>query len=38
MVLSKRALSLGFLSWLIPFAVSFAAFPLKNRTLRSSPR
>jgi hypothetical protein len=26
----KRALLLGLLSWLIPFAVSFAAFPLKK--------
>ena len=29
----KRALGLGFLSWLAPFAISFAAFPVK----RSSP-
>src|SRR6266487_3322313 len=26
----KQALGLGFLSWLLPFAISFAAFPLKN--------
>src|SRR5438067_915257 len=26
----KRALGLGFLSWLLPFAISFAAFPLKG--------
>ncbi len=30
MLLWKRALLLGFLSWLIPFAVGFAAFPLKR--------
>jgi uncharacterized membrane protein YhaH (DUF805 family) len=30
MVLCKRAILLGILSWLIPFAVSFAAFPLKK--------
>jgi len=30
MILWKRALALGFLSWLIPFAVSFAVFPLKK--------
>lgn len=29
MILWKRAVSLGFLSWLIPFAVSFLVFPLK---------
>ncbi|HUI53818.1 MAG TPA: hypothetical protein VLY04_02530 [Bryobacteraceae bacterium] len=26
----KRALALGFLSWLLPFAFSFAVFPLKR--------
>jgi hypothetical protein len=26
----KRALALGFLSWLLPFAAGFAAFPLKR--------
>ena len=26
----KRALGLGFLSWLLPFAISFAVFPLKG--------
>ena len=26
----KRAVGLGFLSWLVPFAVSFAVFPLKK--------
>jgi len=26
----KRALALGFLSWLIPFLISFLAFPLKK--------
>jgi len=26
----KRALALGFLSWLLPFAFSFAIFPLKR--------
>ena len=26
----KKALGLGFLSWLLPFAVSFAVFPLKH--------
>jgi hypothetical protein len=26
----KRALALGLLSWLIPFAISFAIFPLKR--------
>jgi phosphate/sulfate permease len=30
MILWKRAMLLGILSWLIPFAVSFAAFPLKK--------
>ena len=30
MILWKRAAVLGFLSWLIPFAVSFLAFPLKK--------
>jgi len=30
MLLWKRALLLGLLSWLIPFLVSFAAFPLKK--------
>jgi hypothetical protein len=26
----KQALGLGFLSWLLPFAISFAVFPLKR--------
>lgn len=26
----KRALGLGFLSWLLPFSISFAVFPLKR--------
>ena len=26
----KRALALGFLSWLLPFLLSFLAFPLKK--------
>jgi hypothetical protein len=26
----KRALALGFLSWLLPFLISFLAFPLKK--------
>jgi hypothetical protein len=26
----KQALGLGFLSWLLPFAISFVAFPLKK--------
>ncbi len=26
----KRAIGLGFLSWLLPFAISFAVFPLKG--------
>ncbi len=30
MILWKRALLLGFLSWLIPFAVSFFVFPMKK--------
>jgi hypothetical protein len=30
MILWKRAALLGFLSWLIPFAVSFILFPLKR--------
>jgi hypothetical protein len=30
MALWKRAVLLGLLSWLIPFAISFAAFPLKK--------
>jgi hypothetical protein len=30
MVLWKHAVLLGLLSWLIPFAVSFVAFPLKK--------
>lgn len=30
MILWKRAAFLGFLSWLLPFAVSFIAFPLKK--------
>jgi hypothetical protein len=30
MVLWKRAALFGFLSWLIPFAISFVAFPLKK--------
>lgn len=30
MILWKRAAVLGFLSWLIPFAVSFILFPLKH--------
>jgi uncharacterized membrane protein YpjA len=30
MILWKRAAGLGFLSWLIPFAVGFALFPLKK--------
>jgi hypothetical protein len=30
MILWKRATLLGVLSWLIPFAVSFALFPLKR--------
>ena len=30
MVLWKRALLLGLLSWFIPFAISFVAFPLKK--------
>jgi hypothetical protein len=30
MILWKRALLLGFLSWLIPFAISFFMFPLKK--------
>jgi hypothetical protein len=30
MILWKRAALLGFLSWLIPFAISFLLFPLKK--------
>jgi uncharacterized membrane protein YpjA len=30
MILWKRALLLGFLSWLIPFLISFLVFPLKR--------
>jgi len=30
MILWRRAVALGFLSWLFPFAVSFIAFPLKK--------
>jgi hypothetical protein len=30
MILWKRAALLGFLSWLLPFAVSFIVFPLKK--------
>ena len=30
MILWKRAAGLGFLSWLLPFAVSFLVFPLKQ--------
>jgi hypothetical protein len=30
MILWKRAALLGFVSWLIPFAVSFVVFPLKK--------
>jgi uncharacterized membrane protein YpjA len=30
MILWKRAALLGFLSWLVPFAVSFIVFPLKK--------
>jgi hypothetical protein len=30
MILWKRALTLGFLSWLIPFVASFLVFPLKR--------
>jgi hypothetical protein len=30
MILWKRAVLLGFLSWLIPFVVSFIVFPLKR--------
>ena len=30
MILWKRAAFLGFLSWLIPFAISFILFPVKN--------
>ena len=30
MILWKRAALLGFLSWLIPFAISFVVFPLKK--------
>jgi hypothetical protein len=30
MILWKRAFLLGLLSWAIPFAISFAAFPLKR--------
>jgi hypothetical protein len=30
MILWKRAALLGFLSWLIPFAISFFVFPLKK--------
>jgi hypothetical protein len=30
MILWKRAAALGFLSWLLPLAVSFAVFPLKQ--------
>jgi hypothetical protein len=30
MMLWKRAALLGFLSWMIPFVVSFIAFPLKK--------
>jgi hypothetical protein len=30
MLLWKRALFLGFLSWLIPFLISFLVFPLKR--------
>jgi hypothetical protein len=30
MILWKRAALLGFLSWMIPFAISFAVFPLKK--------
>ena len=26
----KRALALGFLSWLLPFAIGFVLFPLKQ--------
>jgi hypothetical protein len=32
----KRAVLLGLLSWLIPFAISFAAFPLKKSNARLS--
>ncbi|SPE40038.1 conserved membrane hypothetical protein [Candidatus Sulfopaludibacter sp. SbA3] len=31
MILWKRAAQLGFLSWLIPFVVSFLMFPVKQR-------
>jgi hypothetical protein len=30
MILWKRAVLLGFLSWLIPFVISFFIFPMKN--------
>jgi hypothetical protein len=30
MILWKRAVLLGFLSWLIPFAISFVVFPMKK--------
>jgi CDP-diglyceride synthetase len=30
MILWKRAALLGFLSWMIPFAISFLLFPLKK--------
>jgi hypothetical protein len=30
MILWKRAAPLGLLSWMIPFVISFAAFPLKH--------
>jgi len=30
MIRWKRALSLGFLSWLIPFVISFLGFPIKR--------
>jgi uncharacterized membrane protein YpjA len=30
MILWKRAAVLGFLSWMIPFVISFIAFPLKK--------
>ena len=30
MIIWKRAAALGFASWLIPFAISFVVFPLKE--------
>jgi hypothetical protein len=30
MILWKRAALLGFLSWMIPFVISFLLFPLKK--------